>query len=338
MRASIRTVPWLVAGAAIGLVVAGFNPISRGTAVSGGEPTVKGPDQSLIESKPTRKKSGRPADPEEQAIRDGAAAFAKAYNSHDAKAVAKLFALKAEFIDEDGKIIKGRDAIEKNYSEIFSAKPKCRIEIHVASVRTLTSNIAVEEGTVRSTPAPDELAGTSSYLAVNIKVDGKWVVASVKDTETTAADLSAHDHLKELGWLVGDWVDESPHATVKSSIRWDASQNYLIQNFQLQADGGISMRGTMRIAWDPLVKQYHSWVFDSQGGFAEGFWPRDGDSWIVRSHGVTPKGTAASGTAVYRPTDPDTIAWRSYDRVVGGEKTADIDEIIIKRQPPKPLN
>lgn len=338
MRTSIRTVPWLLAGAAMGLALAGFNPLSLGTAANGKDPAPK--KTSAAPAAPAVKHTAqKPAiSPEEQEILNGAEAFEKAYNSHDAKAVAALFADKAEIVDEDGQTVKGRNAIEKYFGENFKAKPQAKIDIQVGTVRMLTNAIAVEEGTVQTTPAPGEAVETSTYLAVNFKMGGKWYVASVKDYDVPAssADMSAHDHLKELAWLVGDWVDESSHATVKSHIDWDESKNFLIQKFQLHVHGGVAMSGTMRIGWDAVSKQFRSWVFDSEGGFVEGVWTRDGDEWIVKSHGSTPQGAAASGTAVYKAVDRDTIAWRSYDRTIGGEKTPDVDEIIIKRQPPKP--
>ena len=41
-------------------------------------------------------------------------------------------------------------------------------------------------------------------------------------------------------------------------------------------------RGTQRIGWDPVAGQFRSWDFDSQGGYSEGLWSRDGDRWIIK--------------------------------------------------------
>ena len=125
---------------------------------------------------------------DEKMIRQSAAAFVHAYNAQDAKAMSKLFALKAEFTDEVGNLIKGRDAIEQDFTGMFTEFPECKIAVEIDSIRILTPN----------------------------------------------------DHLQELAWMVGDWIDESPDSTVKSSCRWDNSGNYLLHEFELHIAG----RGT----------------------------------------------------------------------------------------------
>ena len=52
--------------------------------------------------------------------------------------------------------------------------------------------------------------------------------------------------------------------------------------------------GTQRIGWDPLTKQFKSWVFDANGGYGEGLWMRQGDQWVI-------KATAFGPTAASRP-------------------------------------
>ena len=58
------------------------------------------------------------------------------------------------------------------------------------------------------------------------------------------------------------------------------------------------MTVTQRIGWDPLARQFRSWEFDSEGGFGEGRWSRDGDRWVVKHTGVRPEGTTASATNI----------------------------------------
>lgn len=275
---------------------------------------------------------------EDKSIRESAAAFVKAYNAHDAKAIAALFALRAEFIDETDRLIKGREEIEKSFTELFKAHPKAAIQVEIDSIRALTPNLAIEEGVVRGTRVPNEPAHISSYIAVHVKVDGKWLVGSVRDFEAPASAYTPHEHLQELAWLVGDWVDESADSTVRTSCRWADNGNFLLQEFSVRIAGRNAMSGTARIGWDSLAKQFRSWVFDSEGGHAEGLWIREGNEWVVKSHGVTPAGESASSTNVYRFIDRDTFTWRSYDRVVGGQLTGDFGEVLIKRRAPAPMH
>lgn len=178
--------------------------------------------------------------PDEQAIRQSADAFAKAYNAHDAKALSELFTLEAEFTDEDGQLIKGRPAIQTDFAETFSKSPKCSIEIDITSVRVLTPHVAIEEGVIRGQPVPDDAPNVSRYVAIHVKADGRWLVASVSDYEAELQDLTPNEHLQQLALMVGDWIDESPASIMKSHCRWDDSGNYLLQDFEVQVAGAIS--------------------------------------------------------------------------------------------------
>lgn len=301
-------------------------------------PTKTAPERAKDskQSPAARQPAATADDADEATIRKSAEAFVTAYNAHDAKAVSQLFALKAEFTDEDGNLIKGREAIEKEFAETFQANPECKIKVDIDSIRVLTPNIAVEEGNVRGQPVPGEKENVSSYLAVHVKVDGRWVIASVKDFEAESGDLTVNEHLQDLAWLVGEWIEESPDSVVHTVCKWHDNDNFLMQEFKIQIGGQIAMSGTMRIGWDAVRKQFKSWVFDSKGGHAEGIWLRDGDEWIVKSQGATPTGETASATNIYRRIDDDTLAWRSFDRVVDGVRQDDIEEFIVKRRPPLP--
>ena len=292
-------------------------------------------DTKAADSKSARSDDAESAD--ELAIRESAEVFAKAYNAHDAKAVSLLYALKAEMTDEDGNLLKGRDAIEQDFDQTFKEFPECKIQIEIESIRILTPNIAVEEGIVRGQPIPDQGENVSSYVAVHVKVDGKWSIASVSDFEAPA-ELSPRDHLQELSWMVGDWIEESPDSHVKSSCRWDDSGNYLLHDFVLHIPGGVVASGSIRIAWDQMTGQFKSWAFDADGGYSEGLWTQDGNEWIVKARGANPRGEAMSSTNVYRYVDQDTMTWRSYDRVVGGKRQPSVPETFVKRQSPPPKN
>lgn len=298
------------------------------------EPAKKG--AAAETNPPARTAAAAPEDADEKAIRASAEAFAKAYNAHDAKGVAALFAMKAEIIDENGDLTKGREAIEREFARVFQAQPQIEMRVEIASIRILTPNIAVEEGIVRSKNTPADRDDVSSYMAAHVKVDGKWQVASVRDFEAESGDYTAHEHLEQLEWLVGDWIEESPEATVHSSVKWHDNGNFLMQEFRIQVNGGVAMSGTMRIGWDAVNKQIKSWVFDSQGGYTEGLWLADGKEWIVKNSGATSAGETASAVSVYRYIDQDTLGWRSFQRVIDGERTGDVAEVIVKRRPPSP--
>ena len=278
-----------------------------------------------------------PESQDEKAIRASAEAFTKLYNAHDSKGLAALFALKAEVIDEAENLVKGRDAIEKAFADVFKANPESSMQVEVDSIRVLTPNLAIEEGTTLSKDSPEDLESASVYVAIHVKVDGQWLLASVRDWPAPLAEMTPHDHLLELSWLIGEWIEESPDSIVHTVCQWHDNENFLMQEFKVQIAGEVAMSGTMRIGWDAVTKQFKSWVFDSHGGHSEGLWHRHGDAWVVKSRGATAKGETASSTNVYRQIDGDTLSWQSLDRVIDGERQDDIAEIVIKRRPPSPV-
>jgi uncharacterized protein (TIGR02246 family) len=316
-----------IAGMAVALVAMAVT-LGPQKTVSGASPARAGTAAVAAAPEPAR-----PQD--EQAIRLAAAAFAKAYNAGDAKAIARLFVADGEIVNEEGQSTRGREEIAQVFAGIFKEHPKTHMDLAIRSIRFIGPHMALEDGVATVTPAPDEPALRSPYSVVYAGQDGKWLTASARDLPDDAA--TPEEQLKQLRWLIGDWVDESPDALVMTSYRWTDNQCYLLSEFKVQIGGRPVMTGTQRIGWDPLAKQIRSWVFDSEGGFGEGIWSREGNQWIVKMTGVRRDGKIASATNITTRASKDRMTWQSRDRIVGGEKMPDIKEIPIVRKPPPAL-
>jgi uncharacterized protein (TIGR02246 family) len=270
---------------------------------------------------------------DESAIRANVAAFVKAYNGRDAKAIASLFAPDSQTIDEEGETTQGRDAIEKKVAATFAEAPQGRIEIDVDSIRFIGSALAIETGHAKVMPTPGDSPDVSAYTVVHVKSsDGKWLMGFVR--ETGDVELTNYDRLKPLEWLIGDWIDESPDSIVMTSCKWSDNKNFLLSDINIRVQGSNAMHLTQRIGWDPLTKQIKSWLFDSEGGYAESFWTRDGDRWLVKATAVRRDGTTASMTNIYTPSGKDSYSWQTTDRVVAGAVLPPI-EIKVVRKPPE---
>jgi uncharacterized protein (TIGR02246 family) len=283
-----------------------------------------------------QEKSGQPAperSADEKAIRETAEVFEKAYNAKDAKAIAALFVHDGQIEDKDGDVSVGRDAIEKVFADIFKEAPKKTIDVTVESIRFIGPDLAVEEGSTKEVFEPGEPPEYDRYTVVHVKRDGKWMMAMAKDEE--GPPPSGHEQLRPLAWLVGDWVDDGGSTVVVSSCRWSDDKNFLLQEFKLRQNGRDAMNVSQRIGWDPVTKAVHSWVFDSEGGYGESVWTRDGDSWIIKATGVRPDGTTASATNSLTPAGKDGYIWRSTDRIQGDEVQAPT-EVKVVRKPPEP--
>jgi uncharacterized protein (TIGR02246 family) len=283
---------------------------------------------------PQEPSSARGAPAESAALKGLVEAFIAAFNKGDAKAIAALFTEDGELVDEEGGRIVGRSAIGDHFAAGFAANPGAKIEISVEALRPLGPGAWLEEGRSRVTMPNGGPIETSRYVVAYVKQGDKWLQSSAR--EFPDSGTSHHERLKELEWLLGDWVDESADSVVFTQCAWSEDKNFLLRSFSVQVAGKPLMKGTQRIGWDPLVRQFKSWVFDSEGGYGEGLWSREGKRWVIKSTGVLPDGRAASSTNIFTPMNKDMIRWKSVDRVVGGKTVGDLPEVVMVRKPPAP--
>jgi uncharacterized protein (TIGR02246 family) len=270
---------------------------------------------------------------DEAAIRANIDKFEKAYNAGDAKAIAALFTPDGEAWDKEGNESQGREEIARTFADLFAANPKKHIDIAVESIKFIGADMAMETGTTKETLAPNEPPDIDRYTVLHVKRNGKWQMALARDEE--GPPPSAHEQLKPLAWLVGDWIDDGGSAVVASSCRWSDDGNFLLQEFKLKMNGRDAMNVSQRIGWDPIGKRVHAWTFDSEGGYGESDWTRDGNAWIIKATGVRPDGTTASATNALVPTGADGYIFRSTDRIVGDQRESS-QEIKVVRKPPQP--
>ncbi|HEY2251214.1 MAG TPA: SgcJ/EcaC family oxidoreductase [Planctomycetaceae bacterium] len=270
----------------------------------------------------------------EAAVKESANRFVANYNKHDFKAAAADFMPSAEFVTENGTVIRGREAIARHFAAVFTDLPQAHLEIQVESVQLVTSAVALEEGRVDFNASPQSPVETSRYVALHVFQDGRWWLARTRDFSADAAARSNHDRLGELDWLIGEWMEEGEDSLIATSCQWSDNRNYLLQEFTIRVGGEPAVTGSTRIGWDPLTRQIKSWTFDSDGGYSEALWTRGTDQWVLKSRGVTHRGRSYSGTSILRRIDQRTLSWESRDRVEGGVLVADQGPFVVKRKPP----
>ena len=84
-----------------------------------------------------------------------------------------------------------------------------------------------------------------------------------------------------------------------------------------QGGGEAAMQGEQRIGWDPAAKKIKSWVFHSDGGFAEGYWTRQDNRWIIRSSGTARDGLLGLLPELFGPSRDAHAHLRRAFRVQG---------------------
>lgn len=270
---------------------------------------------------------------DEQQIRQAVVAFVAQYNAHKPAELAALFAPDARMAYANGSEVNGREEIQRSLAEEFAASPKSAVSVVVDSIRFLTPDVAVEEGSTSFFPDGDTLASRGHYTVVHLKKNGRWLMQSVRVHEEES--LSPYGELQPLEWLVGEWIDEGREENVEAKFRWDDNKSFLLEEFQVVKQGAVVLKGTQRIGWDPQRKQIRSWIFDSSGGFGEAVWTRSGDEWICKATGIAPDGQTATATRRLSRQTVSRVIWTSTDRLVGGEELPDL-AVTMVHKPPKP--
>jgi hypothetical protein len=133
--------------------------------------------------------------------------------------------------------------------------------------------------------------------------------------------------------MIGSWVDQDESATIQTDCEWTKNRNFINRSFAIVVGDEIDLAGMQIIGWDPIAKQIRSWIFDSDGGFAEGKWTRKGDRWLIQASGTTPDGKKSSAVNIITYIDDNTCTWQSINRVVGGDMLPNVDEVLVVRQP-----
>lgn len=298
-----------------------------------GSPARPGPTQSTASAKADQAAPAARGD-DEKAIKVLLDAFTRAFNAGDATAAAATYTETAIVVDERGDRTEGRAAIRDQYARSFANNPGSKISIQVDALRFLGPETALEVGRTTITPAADAGAPEiTRFTAVYVKHDNRWLQSAVRDE--VSHDLAPHDRLKDLEWLVGDWVNESQDAVVTTTCKWAKGGNFIDREFTMKTKGQPVLSGTQRIGWDPLKQQFKTWIFDSEGGHGEGYFTHNGNQWVVKVEGVRQDGLPASATNIITRLGKDRLSWQSVDRTLGGAAIAGVDEFVIVRTPPE---
>ena len=235
--------------------------------------------------------------------------YLEAFNRHDPAALASHWSATGENVDLDsGETTAGRDAVHEVFAALFEQDAGATIDIDVAAIRPLRDDVAVVDGVSRIsfTDAPPS---SSRFSAVLVRENGNWVLDTVR--ESTASHPSTAEAvgqaparpLDAMAWLVGSWEDVSEGVTASTHCFWSTNRAFLIRTHVvsseavqeqrplpgdsripglLSANAAGSREITEIIGWDPDRGQIRSWLFTSDGRFAEGAWSRDGNAWTLR--------------------------------------------------------
>jgi len=284
--------------------------------------------------------SERPAVAEVAAMLRG---YLQAFNRHDAAALAAHWSPTAENVDLDsGDTTRGRAAVESVFATLFEEDANATIDIDVESIRPISVDVAVVDGISRiafvsPSNEPGSASAGSRFSAVVVKREGRWLLESVRETSLSARarPAAAGQPLEPLAWLAGSWEDVGEGLTAGTQCFWSPGRAFLVRSHVVTIDpptvrpagGGDSVPGllppgtlpagttrelTEIIGWDADRGCIRSWLFTSDGRFAEATWAREGDAWRVRYHGGGPDASLTGSLRLAR-VGPDELTVRCDD-------------------------
>lgn len=278
-----------------------------------------------LSQQPAKETKGDPA------IHKAAAAYIEAMNKGDLEAILSFWAPDADFVDETGKATRGREALGDLFKKSLTALKGAKIAGQTHSMKFLRPDVALQDGSIEITSA-DGTRESNRYAIVWVKSGDKWLISSARDlpTEVAAAPSLPYVQLKSLEWLVGQWKPDGAKADIKVKCEWAPNKSFLLMHYEITREGQEPMSVRQRVGWDPVNERIRSWVFDSTGGFCEGYWTRDGNKWVVGCTGILPDGGIGGATNVYEFKDNNNFVWRSVDRQVDGQPAADVEVKFVR--------
>jgi uncharacterized protein (TIGR02246 family) len=264
------------------------------------------------------------------AIQKNAEAFVAAFDKGDAQALAAFWTPDGDFTDQAGRTFKGRAALQKAFQQAFAESKGMKLRINSGSLRFLTPDVALEDGTSEVIPAEGGPPSASRYTIVHVKQNGEWRLASLRNAPVPPS--GNYEHLRDLEPLLGDWAEDGAKGeSEKLSLAWAEGQSFVIGTFTKTFRNVSVANAKQWIGWDPVAKQLRSWLFDASGAFADGTWTQDGNKWIIKLTTTFPDAKKGQATFVLTRVDADTLTLQGKDRKVDGTAIPDSQLITLKR-------
>jgi len=254
------------------------------------------------------------------AVRAAAAHYIKALEAGDTAAMAAAWTPKGDYVDATGNSFDPHERIARAASR--HARGAAPPNVTIDAVRLAAPGVAIVDGRIERAAADGKSASSTRYSAVWLKHDGRWLLDSVR--ESAAAQASVNTHFADLQWLLGEFTGrsaEGAHVVMTASMSHDG--NFLLREIMVTLPDGQVKSLSQRIGWDPISGRFKSWTFDSDGGYGEGLWKREGESWIVNSTSVSPDGKRSSSTGIYSQISADGITVLFSGATVEGEPRPD---------------
>lgn len=260
-----------------------------------------------------------------KAIQAALQSFVKAFESRDAEALAAHWTAEGEYESDGEPAVRGRETIQKRFSEFFAKTPELKAEVRSDSLRFLSSDTAINEGLVSIRRGAAATATKARYKILVVREKGRWLFAQLNESPKQGVAVS------DIAWLIGEWKSTiGQDAEIRTVYSWSPSKKFIHSEVHIK-EKALAFTVNQVIGVDPATGAIHTWSFEADGGVGEADWSSDGDHWILNMEGTLVDGTTLTETNILRRVDDDTFTWQSINRMFDGAELADLAPVKVKR-------
>lgn len=268
------------------------------------------------------------------AVEKAAVGYAAAFNAGDAAALADQWTARARLV-EGGSRLDGREAIAASIVAWRKQHPQAKMEIAVDDVEVIAEPLARVSGRMRFTREPGARTVESAFTSIRVREDGHWRIA-----ESTVTPVHA-TALDDLDWMLGSW-----HGEVGDRATIDITYEKSLNGFAIMGRTRVVPKGAGEAAASrgiEAVEIIHadrdaglirSWVFDSTGARAEGFFTSDGTSFektMAGTPSAAVRGREARWTQMIVPMGDDRVTTHMVERSIDGVPVPDAPPVNFRR-------
>lgn len=255
------------------------------------------------------------------ALKKASAAYAEAFNKGDFQALSDQWTTQAELV-EGGARLSGRDTIIQSLRGWRSRHPEATIEIELRDVEMVAEPLARVAGVIRFRKKPGDAPAESRFTGLRVREGDTWRLA---ESRVTPAHVAALD---DLEWMIGTWQAEvADRATIEITYEKSLGGYALVGRTKITPKPGKAVLMPQGIEAMEVIHAdrdaglIRSWVFDSTGARAEGFFEWDGttfDKVMTGTPSDAVRGRVATWVQVISPTGEGRCTTHMIDRSIDG--------------------
>lgn len=271
--------------------------------------------------------------PAVEELRKASAAYAEAFTKGDFAALADQWTTRAELV-EGGTRLEGREAIVDSIKFWRERHPQASLAIELSDVELVAEPIARVAGVMRFTNKPGDKPMESRFTGLRVKEGSVWRLAESRVTPAHAAALD------DLDWMLGTWqADVADRATIEITYEKALGGYCIVGKTKIMPAGKATLlpkgiEALEVIHADRDAGLIRSWVFDSTGAKAEGFFEFDGTSFEKVMSGTPSdavRGRVATWVQVISPSGEGKATTHMIERRIDGVDLPDAAPLTFKK-------